>query len=69
MRAYACPFCGSDDQTGWSPNTIYDDIDLPGWGEDFKPLGFKDTVLYRDLKWILSACLLVSFLAISIRFY
>ena len=28
-RALACPECGSDDQTGWSADTTYDDLDLP----------------------------------------
>ena len=27
--AKACPECGSDDETGWSEDTMYDDIDLP----------------------------------------
>ena len=32
----ACPECGSDDQTGWSKDTIYDDLDLPdpGYGKE-----------------------------------
>ncbi len=27
--ATACPDCGSDDETGWSADTLYDDLDLP----------------------------------------
>lgn len=27
--ALACPECGADDQTGWSEDTAYDDLDLP----------------------------------------
>lgn len=27
--ATACPECGSDDETGWSPDAAYDDLDLP----------------------------------------
>ena len=27
--ALACPECGSDDKTGWSPETEYDGLDLP----------------------------------------
>jgi hypothetical protein len=26
--ALACPECGSDEQTGWSENTVYDGLDL-----------------------------------------
>ena len=28
-NALACPHCGSDEQTGWSADTMYDDLDLP----------------------------------------
>ena len=28
-KALACPECGSDDDTGWSEDTMYDGIDLP----------------------------------------
>ena len=28
-NALACPGCGSDDETGWSPDTEYDGMDLP----------------------------------------
>lgn len=27
--ALACPHCGSDDETGWSDDAAYDDVDLP----------------------------------------
>lgn len=27
--ALACPHCGSDDETGWSDDAAYDDLDLP----------------------------------------
>jgi hypothetical protein len=29
MKALACPECGSDKDTGWSEDTMYDGIDLP----------------------------------------
>ena len=28
-NATSCPECGSDEQTGWSENTLYDGLDLP----------------------------------------
>jgi uncharacterized membrane protein YvbJ len=28
-NALACPHCGSDDETGWSPDTEYDGMNLP----------------------------------------
>ncbi len=27
--ALACPECGSDHETGWSQDVMYDDLDLP----------------------------------------
>ena len=29
LKAKACPECGSDENTGWSEDTMYDGIDLP----------------------------------------
>jgi len=29
IKAAACPECGSDDETGWSEDTIYDGVNLP----------------------------------------
>lgn len=35
-NAACCPDCGSDDETGWSDDTIYDGVDLPdaSWGDE-----------------------------------
>ncbi len=29
IKAKSCPDCGSDDNTGWSEDTMYDGLDLP----------------------------------------
>lgn len=29
LKALACPECGSDEDTGWSEDTMYDGLDLP----------------------------------------
>ena len=29
VDALACPECGSDAETGWSEDTLYDGLDLP----------------------------------------
>ncbi len=29
LKALACPECGSDENTGWSEDTMYDELDLP----------------------------------------
>lgn len=33
--ALACRECGSDELTGWSDETLYDDLDLPSPGHDW----------------------------------
>ena len=33
IKATACPECGSDEETGWSENTMYDGIDIPDINE------------------------------------
>ena len=32
--AAACPECGADDETGWSPESEYDEADLPDPDEE-----------------------------------
>jgi hypothetical protein len=66
-EALICRYCGSDERTGWSENTMYDGLDLPGWDDAPRPLGFKDTLLYKDLKFIVGAVLFIAFLAVSLR--
>ena len=66
--ALICPNCGSDDRTGWSEHTIYDGMNFPGWDDAQRPLGFRDTLLWKDFKILLGIVLLVSFLAISFRY-
>jgi len=34
-NAKACPECGSDEQTGWSEQARYDDLDLPDQNFDY----------------------------------
>ncbi len=29
IKAKSCPDCGSDENTGWSEDTMYDGLDLP----------------------------------------
>lgn len=64
----SCPKCGSDDETGWSPNTLYDDIDLPE-REDEPPLPtLKNTLLWKDLKWLVMLALLLAVFFLGLRF-
>ena len=32
-KALSCPECGSDENTGWSEDTMYDGLDLPEFEE------------------------------------
>ena len=34
-KAKACPGCGADDQTGWSEQARYNDLDLPDDSFDY----------------------------------
>lgn len=56
--ALVCPHCGSDDHTGWSSQTLYDGLDLPDSNERLP--GFRDTLLWKDLKFLLGLLLLLS---------
>ncbi len=33
IKALSCPECGSDEETGWSEDTMYDGLDLPAFEE------------------------------------
>ncbi len=33
VKSLSCPECGSDEKTGWSEDTMYDDLDLPEFEE------------------------------------
>lgn len=33
-EALACPACGADDETGWSEQAAYDEVELPGQASD-----------------------------------
>ncbi len=33
IKARSCPDCGSDENTGWSEDTIYDGLDLNEYGD------------------------------------
>jgi uncharacterized membrane protein YvbJ len=34
LKAKFCPECGSDEQTGWSEDWIYDGVDIPALDEE-----------------------------------
>ncbi len=73
--ALACPECGSDDRTGWSPETEYDGLDLPD--PDEKP---AEDAVWRDPArparsgvpaWVIVTALVVAavFLALVLRVF
>jgi hypothetical protein len=69
--ALACPGCGSDDRTGWSPDTAYDGLDLPDPEED-AAVAWSEEGERRPSKtpawiWITAAVLLAVFLLFALR--
>jgi uncharacterized membrane protein YvbJ len=55
LGAKACPECGSDEQTGWSEEARYDDLNLPDENfdyDDFVKHEFgKERTLPRGIHW------------------
>jgi zinc-ribbon domain len=53
--AKACPECGSDEQSGWSPEARYDNLNLPDENfdyDDFVKREFdKERSLPRGIHW------------------
>jgi uncharacterized membrane protein YvbJ len=54
-KAKACPECGSDEQTGWSEQANYDNLDLPDESFDYdkfieNEFGGKKPIP-RDIHW------------------
>lgn len=60
--ALSCPECGSDDDTGWSEDTIYDGVDFPD------PYGDEDPQESGGWTWIIIAGVLVIALVLVIAF-
>lgn len=63
VEAKFCKFCGSDENTGWSEDTMYDDLGLPEEIEEPR----RPSVIKHDLKVLLVVILITSFLYLSIR--
>ena len=62
--ALSCPHCGSDENTGWSDNTIYDGIDLPEPAEEPR----RKFVVIQDLKILIALIIIFSLIWITVRF-
>jgi hypothetical protein len=58
-KALACPGCGSDDRTGWSPETECDGLDLPEADDDRPWTDDRDGARTPLPGWILAAALLL----------
>ncbi len=67
-NAKACPFCGSDEQTGWSENTYLDDIGLDD-EFDYDELAAKEfpgvSSSKKKITWIAVAGAIVLFFFIA----
>lgn len=69
IHAPACPECGSDDETGWSENTLYDGLDLPdddGFEEEGSPFSSSASgpTLFRSRLLFLAVALIAAILFI-----
>ena len=64
-HAQACPSCGSDDQTGWSDDTMYDNLGLPdeAFGEEPARPTRSGTAWFGSIAVILVIVILVLVLA------
>ena len=61
-KAKACPYCGSDESTGWSENTYLDGIDLPdeeSYKEAYANEFGKDVQWWRQRLWIVVTAFVV----------
>lgn len=67
VGAAACPECGADEETGWSEQTAYDGLDLPGpeWGGD-EESGPRSRVSWSKVVAVALAILVVLFVLLNI---
>ena len=73
-NARACPECGSDEQTGWSEQARYDDLNLPDPGFDysefvrreFEPDALKPRGI-RRFWWMVAGVVVIAFLVLVWR--
>ena len=64
-KALSCPECGSDEQTGWSEDTLYDGLDLPDWNEPTDP-GAPSLFQSRNFMLVVAIIAILIFLAVYI---
>ena len=71
VDASSCKECGSDAQTGWSEDSLYDDLDLPiagdeAWAEESS---FRERAARKDTwRWLLFALLVLALLGLPTCF-
>jgi hypothetical protein len=65
MRARSCPECGSDENTGWSEDTLYDGLGLEFFDEPEPP---KETSLFtnRRFLFVIALVALIAFLLVYV---
>ncbi|MFQ5965676.1 MAG: zinc-ribbon domain-containing protein [Candidatus Scalinduaceae bacterium] len=59
LKALACPECGSDENTGWSEDTMYDYVDLP----DAEESSTQTSASLFQNKYFLYIVAIITFLA------
>lgn len=66
LKAMACPDCGSDENTGWSQETLYDGLDLPELENETDT--FPNTNI-SNKKYFVYIILIISFLTFLLIYF
>ncbi|MHC4943655.1 MAG: zinc-ribbon domain-containing protein [Planctomycetota bacterium] len=61
VKALACPKCGSDDSTGWSEDTLYDDTGIEFFDEP-EPENSGSLFVNKQFLWFVALIALLIFL-------
>ncbi len=57
----SCPECGSDEKTGWSEDTMYDDLDLPAF-EETRKNSSKSLLQNKFLLYVVAIMTILAFI-------
>ncbi len=61
IKAKSCPDCGSDENTGWSEDTMYDGLDIPAL-EESDTLERTSMLQSKSLYYIVAILTIVAFI-------
>lgn len=61
VKSLSCPECGSDEKTGWSEDTMYDDLDLPAF-EETRKNSSKSLLQNKFLLYVVAIMTILAFI-------